>query len=199
MRKRNNYNNNERSNSNLRKYGNVEFRVIDSIYIWKAIWILYQNYAKNELSFFFHNVNFNNYSQIAKSFQKNLKFLPGEPMRPLNKNSSRSEIHGSFLRRASIKIYLRVRIADSTHAQCWKILLSVVNSHQNAILVSIVSVRKSDLSSVRSSHVYENPEAATRGVLKKKVFLKIWQNSQENTGARVSFLMKLQAWGLQLH
>ena len=27
----------------------------------------------------------------------------------------------------------------------------------------------------------------------KKVFLKIWQNSQENTYVRVSFLIKLQA------
>ena len=35
------------------------------------------------------------------------------------------------------------------------------------------------------------PEAATGGVLYKKVFLKILQNSQENTCARVSFLIKL--------
>ena len=35
-------------------------------------------------------------------------------------------------------------------------------------------------------------EAATRGVLCKKVFLEISQNSQENTCARVSFLIKLQ-------
>ena len=33
--------------------------------------------------------------------------------------------------------------------------------------------------------------------LKKKVFLKILQNSQENTYVRVSFLTKLQAWGLR--
>ena len=39
-------------------------------------------------------------------------------------------------------------------------------------------------------------EAATRGVLCKKVFLEISQNSQENTCARVSFLINLQAWGL---
>ena len=32
----------------------------------------------------------------------------------------------------------------------------------------------------------------------KKVFLEISQNSQENTSARVSFLTKLQASGLQL-
>ena len=36
-------------------------------------------------------------------------------------------------------------------------------------------------------------EAATRGVLWKKVFLEISQNSQENTFARVSFLITLQA------
>ena len=38
-----------------------------------------------------------------------------------------------------------------------------------------------------------NTEAATRCVLCKKVFLEISQNSQENTYARVSFLIKLQA------
>ena len=36
-------------------------------------------------------------------------------------------------------------------------------------------------------------EAATRGVLFKKVFLEISQNSQEITCARVSFLIKLRA------
>ena len=41
--------------------------------------------------------------------------------------------------------------------------------------------------------VYKNnPEAATGGVLCKKLFLEISQNSQENTCARVSFLIKLQ-------
>ena len=38
------------------------------------------------------------------------------------------------------------------------------------------------------------PEAATRGVLCKKVFQGILENSQENTCARVSFLLKLKAW-----
>ena len=36
-------------------------------------------------------------------------------------------------------------------------------------------------------------EAATGGVLYQKVFIEILQNSQENTCARVSFLIKLQA------
>ena len=40
---------------------------------------------------------------------------------------------------------------------------------------------------------YPFSEAATGGVLQKKVFLEISQNSQENTCARVSFLIKLQA------
>ena len=42
-------------------------------------------------------------------------------------------------------------------------------------------------------------EAATRCVLCKKVFLEITQNSQGNTCAKVSFLVKLQASGLQLY
>ena len=39
-------------------------------------------------------------------------------------------------------------------------------------------------------HVKGKTEAATRGAL----YLEIFQNSQENTCARVSFLIKLQAW-----
>ena len=39
----------------------------------------------------------------------------------------------------------------------------------------------------------EEVEVATRGVLSEKVFLEISKNSQENTCARVSFLIKLQA------
>ena len=52
-------------------------------------------------------------------------------------------------------------------------------------------------------------EAATRVVLWKKVLLEISQNSQENTYAAVSFLIKLQAsdlfliklqaWGLKVY
>ena len=39
------------------------------------------------------------------------------------------------------------------------------------------------------------PEAVTRSFSVKKVFLKISQNSQENTCTRVSFLIKLQTSG----
>ena len=44
---------------------------------------------------------------------------------------------------------------------------------------------------------FQGTEAVTGGVLWKKLFLEISQNSQENTCARVSFLVKLQAWGRQ--
>ena len=42
-------------------------------------------------------------------------------------------------------------------------------------------------------------ELATGCVLYKKLLLEILKNSQENTCAKVSFLVKLQAWGLQLY
>ena len=42
-------------------------------------------------------------------------------------------------------------------------------------------------------------EAAAGGVLYQKMFIKNSQNSQEKTCARVSFFIKLQAWGLQLY
>ena len=42
-------------------------------------------------------------------------------------------------------------------------------------------------------------EATTIGVLWRKVFIEIWENSQENTYARASFSIKLQVWGLPLY
>ena len=42
-------------------------------------------------------------------------------------------------------------------------------------------------------------EAVNRKCSVKKVFLKISQNSQENTCARISFLIKLQVSGVQLY
>ena len=40
----------------------------------------------------------------------------------------------------------------------------------------------------------QTPEAIAQRCSVKKVFLEILQNSQENTYARVSFLIKLQVW-----
>ena len=39
-------------------------------------------------------------------------------------------------------------------------------------------------------------EAVAQRCFMEKVFLETSQNSQENTSAKVSFLIKLQAWGL---
>ena len=44
----------------------------------------------------------------------------------------------------------------------------------------------------------DSSEAVTQACSVKKVFLEISQNSQENTYARVSILIKLQAWGFWL-
>ena len=54
-------------------------------------------------------------------------------------------------------------------------------------------------SAKRNKRYNKCSEAATRGVLWKKVFLEISQNSQQNTCGRVSFLIKLQALGPQLY
>ena len=45
----------------------------------------------------------------------------------------------------------------------------------------------------------QNSEAVTRRCSGKRLFLNISQNSQGNTYPRVSFLIKLYAWGLQLY
>ena len=52
---------------------------------------------------------------------------------------------------------------------------------------------------IKHTKWYKMSEAPARGVLWKKVFLKLSKNSQENTCARVSFLIKLQASGLRLY
>ena len=50
-----------------------------------------------------------------------------------------------------------------------------------------------DLRARKSKYCHLYSEAATRGVLCKKLVLEISQNSQENACARVSYLIKLQA------
>ena len=47
--------------------------------------------------------------------------------------------------------------------------------------------------------VLQSTEAVVRSCSVKKVFLEISQNLQKNTCARVSFLVNLQASGLQLY
>ena len=50
-----------------------------------------------------------------------------------------------------------------------------------------------------STHLPSYTEAVVQSCSVKKVFLEISQNLQENACARISFLVKLQAWGLQLY
>ena len=50
-----------------------------------------------------------------------------------------------------------------------------------------------------SENIESDLESATWGVLWKKVLLEISQNSQNNTSVWASFLVTLQAWGLQLY
>ena len=60
--------------------------------------------------------------------------------------------------------------------------------HQELIPLNFRKLQNFDLESI--------PEAATRGILWKKVFLEILQNSPGNTCVRASFLRKLQASGI---
>ena len=50
-----------------------------------------------------------------------------------------------------------------------------------------------------SFNILQLQQAVTRGVLQKKLLLKIPQNSQENNCIAVSFLIKLRTSGLQLY
>ena len=47
--------------------------------------------------------------------------------------------------------------------------------------------------SIKEQRIIGTPEAVAQGCPIKKVFLEVSQNSQENTCARVSFLIKLKA------
>ena len=67
-------------------------------------------------------------------------------------------------------------------ATAWKIKQLSLSKKRKKFLTHILECR--------STH----PE-----VFCEKVFLEISQNSQRNTCARVSFFIKLKAWGLQLY
>ena len=50
-----------------------------------------------------------------------------------------------------------------------------------------------------NKNLFEYKEAVIQRCSVEKIFLEISQNSQENTSARVSFLIKLQASGLKYY
>ena len=81
----------------------------------------------------------------------------------------------------------------------WKIVFhnKIINKRERG---KIKKIPRSFSEKINSQIISQNSckiglylEAATRGVLGKKVFLEISQNSQENTCARASLLIKLQA------
>ena len=88
-------------------------------------------------------------------------------------------------------------IQTGVNAGCvnqWRAKLKVyVVCTQMKFLMIILKVIISFISFVNSF----TTEAVTWGVLWKKVFFKMLQNSQESTYARVSFLITLQALGLR--
>ena len=67
---------------------------------------------------------------------------------------------------------------------------------QITLLSAYISWKK--LCSHTSKASSEEAKAVARSCAVKKVFLEKFQNSQESTCARVSFLIKLQAWILPL-
>ena len=68
------------------------------------------------------------------------------------------------------------------------------------LLVKSLTHTRTILQSHRNQSIdLDTAEAVVRRCSIKKVFLKISQNSQEDTCARISFLIKLQAWELQLY
>ena len=68
--------------------------------------------------------------------------------------------------------------------------------HHRICWYKILELQKNIVSYV-DNFVYLMPEAVVRRCSVENVFLEISQNLQENTSARVSFLIKLQGSGLQ--
>ena len=85
-------------------------------------------------------------------------------------------------------------ISDSRSGFCseflWKYELNLRSSHWNSLKKGALR----NFANFTGKHLCL--EAATRGVLCKKVFLVLSKNSQKNVSARASFLIKLQASGL---
>ena len=91
--------------------------------------------------------------------------------------------------------FLRTRFLQNTSGSCFW-LICVDQSIQIHKEQKQISGPKSFTTKLKfnSELSYLHLEAATRGVLLEKVFLEISQNSYKNTCARVSFLIKLQAF-----
>ena len=65
---------------------------------------------------------------------------------------------------------------------------------KNYLTMNVRNLKRNEFSDVSNNSKTWNLNAN-----KKTITLRIVQNSQENTYVRVSFLEKLQVWGLQLY
>ena len=74
-------------------------------------------------------------------------------------------------------------------------VINVENINHGMFFVNVIYLRKNYSLDTFLKFLTLLTEAATRGVLEEEVFLDIFQNLQVITCVRVSFLIKLQAWG----
>ena len=77
---------------------------------------------------------------------------------------------------------------------------SLISKRHNSsnLMIKLLCGEMKFLRLLLKDRTFITAEAVVQRCSVKKVFLKISQNSQENTCARVSFLIKFQAWDLQL-
>ena len=101
----------------------------------------------------------------------------------INRNNS---VHYRYVRLENITNLQHHNYCNS-HIVSWLLFLFVANF----VTWSFPEIQNGLFESLITSLILDS-EAATRGVPCKKMFLEISQNSQENTCARVSFLIKLQ-------
>ena len=84
------------------------------------------------------------------------------------------------------------------HLLPWNVVAEFIPFWHSISSIPCIKVNDSTVvKTINDTLNYLDIGAATGGVLLKKVFLEISQNSQENICARVSFLIKLQALGLR--
>ena len=87
---------------------------------------------------------------------------------------------------------------ESNNLTCYKCWLHITYSEITSVF-SQFFIYTRDCTKLQTSHhipifYLSSSETATGGVLWKKVFLKISQNSQKNTCATVAFLIKKRPW-----
>ena len=103
-----------------------------------------------------------------------------------------------FLRTPSLMNISEMAAFMGCRNSLWRLRTNTLKFFMNWELeLSVLTVTNQPL--VTRTFCFGIAEAADGGVLWKKVLIEISQNSQENTCARGSFLIKLQASGLQIY